>query len=826
MVTLGDQLPAANVTVETYHSFDGFPSVELASTTTDESGRYQLTDLPPAEKGYWVRATADGYGGSTGWFATVDEKKPTKVDLHLLSPPEANTWIDSDQASGSAQWVDVQDPQCFSGARKEIRVPLDEWDQEPLTCEFDVPADGTHVLHIGSGMHAYPHYWSLFEWRIDEGPWQGSMSTLTIEGLRYGDRLSHTFARSRPLHLDAGEHAVQLRPSGTWLGPTGHVVWSFDTLAVEQLPRPEPLDVAGHNAPTLSWRGAGDRDVVLQLSHEPDFSDGTITVPRLEGGTWTVPTEWKLADGDYWWRVKPMPPAASMFTGSFGEPAKLTIDTPTPTVTNVRESVRGDDRATLRWETSDACESWIEYDVSTTNPRYRTEPSGDTRHVAHLTDLDPMTCYRYWIVTRSKGGATRTLRRQFLTERGPIAGRQSPFGVFGQGLPYADQLSDAGVQWMSDYWDWKTLEPTEGQFKWTHADERMKRAEDAGIDLTVTFWGTPDWIRPSHAGEHAWDFTFGPDDLDAAGEFFHRIAKHCKGRVDWFLPWIEPNVARDPVFGFPRGYWASRPHARSYAAYERAAYIGAKRGNPDARVVGMNTAGIDFGFIEKCYDEGAADFFDVMNVHYYAQSQPFEKQNPEGQFERLRALMAQYGDAEKPIYCSEGGGASSGLEGTDEATQAANLVRIYIISIANDIDKLAWTFSHDVKPYGSKKVDMIMWMGIFRHDPDPTHQVPDLSGEPKPAYFAMENMTSLVAGSEYRRRVRLGEAVRAYRFERADQRITVLWSEGESTDVELPINGEVLRVVSHMGDDVPTSVESDSVGVTVSGEPIFVVESR
>jgi hypothetical protein len=87
-------------------------------------------------------------------------------------------------------------------------------------------------------------------------------------------------------------------------------------------------------------------------------------------------------------------------------------------------------------------------------------------------------------------------------------------------------------------------------------------------------------------------------------------------------------------------------------------------------------------------------------------------------------------------------------------------------------------------------------------------------------------MTSLVAGSEYRRRVRLGEAVRAYRFERADQRITVLWSEGESTDVELPINGEVLRVVSHMGDDVPTSVESDSVGVTVSGEPIFVVESR
>ena len=74
---------------------------------------------------------------------------------------------------------------------------------------------------------------------------------------------------------------------------------------------------------------------------------------------------------------------------------------------------------------------------------------------------------------------------------------------------------------------------------------------------------------------------------------------------------------------------------------QRLLHSGAKRGNPDAHIVGMNTAGIDFGFIERCYDEGAAGSFDVMNVHYYAMSQPFEAQNPEGQFERLRALMAE-----------------------------------------------------------------------------------------------------------------------------------------------------------------------------------------
>lgn len=827
VIVQDDMLPARGALVETYHSMDGYPSLELKATHADDEGRYYLEGLPPGERAYWVRACKKGYGGGTGWFLTVSATQPTRCDLLLLTAPPIPIWVDSAATVAEGPWQEADDPQCYGGSRLVVRQTVEPGQSlPPARCSFEVPEGGAYVLHLASGLYPEPHYWSPFAWRLDEGQWHEAAESLVIESPRYGDRLTLVWARTEPVSLAAGRHVLSLRPSGPWVGAPSEQYWTSDALAVERLPEPAEPETANASQPVLRWQGGEGREVVLQLSSEEDFSDGTLTVPHLTGGNWQVPADLRLADGDYWWRLKTHMPEDRWLRSTFGSPAKLTIDTPSPAIRNIRDRAYAPTRAVITWETDQPCESWLEWDVSTLRPRYRSEISHGTDHRVRLRDLAPATCYRYWLVVRDRGGERRSLRRQFLTPRGPLSGKHSPFGVFGQGLPYAREFSQAGVKWMSDYWSWRDLEPEQGRFVWKQADERMALAARHGLNLTVTFWGTPKWIRPSHPDGHVWDFTYGPDDLDAARTFFRAVARHCRGRTDWFLPWIEPNVARDPTFGFPRGYWASRPHAATYAAYERAAYEGAKAGNPDCRVVGMNTAGVDLHFIEKCYDEGAADRFDVMNVHYYAPTGDFERQHPEALFARLRELMARYGDAEKPIYCSEGGGASSGLPGTDEASQAANLVRIYVISIANGIDKLSWTFSHDVKPYGSKQVDMIMWMGLFRHDPD--HAAPNLQGEPKPAYFAYRTMTEALEGSAFRRRLHLGEGVRAYRFDNreARQRVTVVWSEGEPREVRLPLTGELLRAHSHLGKPVETAADDGHVRSEVSGDPVFVVEAR
>jgi len=387
-------------------------------------------------------------------------------------------------------------------------------------------------------------------------------------------------------------------------------------------------------------------------------------------------------------------------------------------------------------------------------------------------------------------------------------------------LVYAKELGEAGARWYSDYWDWASLEPERGVFNWDQAEQRMQRAKDAGVNLTVTFWGTPPWVRPSHPEK----FTYGPDDPQDARDFFRAVAAHCRGRASWWLPWIEPNVARDTVFSFPEGYWASRPHARSFAAYQRAAYHGAKAGDPDCRVVGMNTAGVDLAFIRKCYDEGAADDFDVMNVHYYAISEPFERQNPEALFGSLRTLMSEYGDGEKPILCSEGGGASSGLPGTNEKTQADNLVRIFVLTIANNIDKLCWTFELDEKPYGSTRVDMIMWMGLFRFDPRTSPENP--VGEPKPSYTAFRTMTSLLTGTEFVGPVPLGAGLRAYRFQGEGRRVTVAWAESGRQTVVLPVGRDRVTITRRDGTGRERTVREGKLRIRLTESPVFISEAE
>ena len=85
----------------------------------------------------------------------------------------------------------------------------------------------------------------------------------------------------------------------------------------------------------------------------------------------------------------------------------------------------------------------------------------------------------------------------------------------------------------------------------------------------------------------------------------------------------------------------------------KAGYEAAKRaGSPIVYFGG--TAGVPLDYIRKVYEAGGSPYFDAMNVHPY--SHPYA---PEGdldlKLENLRALMAEYGDAGKPIVITEHG---------------------------------------------------------------------------------------------------------------------------------------------------------------------------
>jgi hypothetical protein len=824
-----EQTPVAGVPVEIYHSMDGYDSPLTAQTVTDESGRYTFRDLPVGERAYWLRTGKSGFGGGTAWFVSVQDGAPTTADLFLVPVPTHDVWVPATAAREVKGFQVVPDLQCATGSRMELKARRRP-DQKPewwLTLDFELPCGGDWVPWFGAGLYPQPHYWSDFWWSLDGGKPVRASQSLQIQGARYGDRATLVWASGAPRGLKAGKHSLKLLvrdPAAA--GPASveaRYAWILDAVAFTQLPRatsPADGETVATEMPVLRWGApAGPRRYTVQYSMEPDFSNGTVTVGGLSSAEFRP---WlPLADGVYYWRLKALDVNEGPYGAPFTQPRKFVVSTGAPAIRNVRVASRGPQWAVIAWETDRPCTSLVRWGLAARDYSRSTPCAGTPtrQHRVRLAGLEPMTYYYYAPQVRGDDGKTcMTLPRGFCTPRGAIGDHNSPFGVFGQGLTYSHEMGAAGARWYSDYWDWGALNPARGRYNWTQAEERLARARDSQVDLTVTFWGTPAWIRPSHPDQ----FTYGPDDLQDARDFFRELAAHCQRRARYWLPWIEPNVGRDPTFGFPLGYWSNRPHARSYAAYQRAASEGVRAGEPDARVVGMNTAGVDLDFIRKCYDEGAAADFDVMNVHYYAISEPFEKQDPEALFASLRALMREYGDAEKPILCSEGGGASSGVPGTSEDSQADNLIRIFIISIANDISKLEWTFELDEKPYGSKRVDMIMWMGLFRFDPKTTPGNP--VGEPKPSYFAYKTMAQNLYGTAYQRRLDTAPGIRAYRFAGLRQRVTVAWAAEGEADLEVPVTGNNLRLINRLGESSPVPVAGGRAKLHLTGSPVFLRE--
>ena len=132
--------------------------------------------------------------------------------------------------------------------------------------------------------------------------------------------------------------------------------------------------------------------------------------------------------------------------------------------------------------------------------------------------------------------------------------------------------------------------------------------------------------------------------IEAFRPFVADVMRRFGGRFPAVEVWNEPNLP---------GWW-NIPNPTNYVEVLKAACEEIKAANPDTLVClgGVSDVGLDY--IRAIYELGGAPFFDVVCCHPY--TIPFA---PEGtldkKLESLRALMAEFGDAEKPIWITEAG---------------------------------------------------------------------------------------------------------------------------------------------------------------------------
>ncbi len=234
-------------------------------------------------------------------------------------------------------------------------------------------------------------------------------------------------------------------------------------------------------------------------------------------------------------------------------------------------------------------------------------------------------------------------------------------------------ISEAGFHWIRQEFPWEDIEiHGKGDFEdrrhephrsaWEKYDHIVDTSRQYNIEIVPRLSNPPAWTRAltDTAGTSA-----PPDDLADWGDYVYTVVSRYRGRVRYYQLWNEPNI-------YPE--WGEQPvDPAGYTQLLCEGYRRAKQADPDVVIVsgalaptvlfhpgpGAALGVSDFVFLQRMYDAGAANCFDILAVNdYMLWSGPTDRRmRPFNiNFSRpiyIRDIMVANNDAAKPIWISE-----------------------------------------------------------------------------------------------------------------------------------------------------------------------------
>jgi hypothetical protein len=227
-------------------------------------------------------------------------------------------------------------------------------------------------------------------------------------------------------------------------------------------------------------------------------------------------------------------------------------------------------------------------------------------------------------------------------------------------------IADAGFYWIRQEFPWEDIEiSAKGDFwdhkwdkdAWGKYDHITDLADQYGLEIIARLSNPPNWSRAQ--GDAAGSLA-PPDDLNDYGDFVEAVVRRYKGRIRYYQIWNEPNI-------YPE--WGEQPvNPEEYTELLKVGYTRVKAACPECIVLSGALAQTiplgprdlnDFVFLQRMYDAGAGDYFDVLAMQGYGLwSGPTDRRmRPRVlNFSRplyLREIMVKNGDAHKPLWLTE-----------------------------------------------------------------------------------------------------------------------------------------------------------------------------
>ncbi len=319
---------------------------------------------------------------------------------------------------------------------------------------------------------------------------------------------------------------------------------------------------------------------------------------------------------------------------------------------------------------------------------------------------------------------------------------------------------------------------------WAPLDRQMAAAQNAKTKYGMTVF----WLMELPKA--------GVKSLDRLEEGLFKIISHYKdSNKNWML-YNEPNLTMSPDAYVKN---CLKPLHRA-----------ARRADPDAKVMGPDTCGVNPAWLEAVYKAGGE--MDIMDMHPYSGHQRgWEEHDMAGAWQKAKDIMAAHGDGGKEVWSTESGYAwDLGRLGTVQ--QAKNIVRQYPIAESVGIPKNHFFF------YYTCYVGFIK-MYIVEQDRCLL-----------PGAVAARVQSEQLVGAAFAGKKAIGRDKEAYLYQSANEDVWMVWSLDFATTFEADISSKKLSAVDMMGN--PIAIDSKPIAdklhlkIPISGYPIYIRMDR
>jgi hypothetical protein len=267
---------------------------------------------------------------------------------------------------------------------------------------------------------------------------------------------------------------------------------------------------------------------------------------------------------------------------------------------------------------------------------------------------------------------------------------------------------------------WQDIEPSSGLYDFSKYDYIVDALTRNNISILGVFSYQVNWESP----RTGWNVPNPDHSLFI--NYCEQVCRRYKDRVKYWEIWNEPDSAT---------YWEPQDGLVEYVRLLREAYCAIKKIDPGCFVLnGGLSAGL--ASVNKLYDNGAKDYFDIMNIHAFESPRNKDAITRVTAFVKATArVMDRNGDSGKKIWVTEVGcpGVKMGKkvpnswlgDNPTEVQQGRWVTEVFGEVLAIDrVSKVFWAFFRDTDNHWGNGTD---YLGLIRND-----------FSPKPAFSAFQ----------------------------------------------------------------------------------------